>query len=220
MKSEHIEFNHKSVLLDEVIENLQVKPDGIYVDGTLGGGGHAYHVCKKLGDNGRFIGIDQDGDAIKAASNRLAEFQDKVTIVRNNYCNMKSVLDSLGIDKVDGILLDLGVSSYQLDTVDRGFSYKEKAQIGKRKDTSGRKEGCEKSKKRIQATKRATKAKTDPGNYLRLYPFGRRSAGHASAQVGAVQSDLPFESGKQRCGRDCIVVWSCGCFGICCLPGT
>jgi len=135
VNSEHIEFNHKSVLLDEVIENLQVKPDGIYVDGTLGGGGHAYHVCKKLGDNGRFIGIDQDGDAIKAASNRLAEFQDKVTIVRNNYCNMKSVLDSLGIDKVDGILLDLGVSSYQLDTVDRGFSYRENAPLDMRMDT-------------------------------------------------------------------------------------
>lgn len=135
MNTEQIEFNHKSVLLDEVIDNLQVKPDGIYVDGTLGGGGHAYHVCKQLGSNGRFIGIDQDGDAIKAASSRLADFQDKVTIVRNNYCNMKSALNSLGIEKVDGILLDLGVSSYQLDTVERGFSYKENAPLDMRMDT-------------------------------------------------------------------------------------
>ena len=119
-----MEFQHKSVLLNETIENLNIKPDGIYVDGTLGGAGHAYQVCKRLSDKGRFIGIDQDEDAIKAATERLSEFGNKVTIVRSNYCNMKRELNNLGISKVDGIVLDLGVSSYQLDTVERGFSYK------------------------------------------------------------------------------------------------
>ncbi len=120
-----MEFVHKSVLLDEVIEGLNIKPDGIYVDGTLGGAGHSYHICEKLGDKGRLIGIDQDEDAIKAATKHLEPFMDKVTIVRDNYCNIKNVLKNLGIDKVDGILLDIGVSSYQLDTADRGFTYKE-----------------------------------------------------------------------------------------------
>ena len=119
-----MEFNHYSVLLNETIEYLNVRPDGIYVDGTLGGGGHAYEVCKKLSDKGRFIGIDQDADAICAAGERLSEFGDLVTIVRSNYCNMKQVLKDLGIDKVDGIVLDLGVSSFQLDTPERGFTYR------------------------------------------------------------------------------------------------
>ena len=118
-----MEFKHKSVLLEETIEALDIKSDGIYVDGTLGGGGHAYEVCKHLSDRGRFVGIDQDADAIKAAGKRLEEFNDKVTIVRNNYCNFRQVLNDLGINGVDGIVLDLGVSSYQLDTVERGFTY-------------------------------------------------------------------------------------------------
>ena len=120
-----MEFNHYSVLLKETIENLDIKPDGIYVDGTLGGGGHAYHVVSQLGDNGRLIGIDQDKDAIAAAGARLAEFGDKVTIIRSNYSNMKEELHRIGIDKVDGIVLDLGVSSFQLDTPERGFTYRE-----------------------------------------------------------------------------------------------
>ena len=120
-----MEFVHKSVLLDEVIEGLNIKPDGIYVDGTLGGAGHSYHICEKLTEGGRLIGIDQDEDAIKAATKRLEPFMDRVTIVRDNYCNIKSVLNSLNVDKVDGILLDIGVSSYQLDTEGRGFTYKE-----------------------------------------------------------------------------------------------
>lgn len=133
--SENINFKHKSVLLDETIEMLDIKPDGIYVDGTLGGGGHSYEICKRLGDKGRLIGIDQDEAAILAGSDRLKEFGDKVTIVRSNYSNMKTVLLDLGIQKVDGILLDLGVSSYQLDTPERGFSYKENAPLDMRMDT-------------------------------------------------------------------------------------
>ena len=118
-----MEFKHKSVLLEETIDNLNIKPDGIYVDGTLGGAGHSYQIAKRLTGGGRLIGIDQDADAIAAATERLKEFEERVTIVRNNYCNMDKVLDELGIDKVDGILLDIGVSSYQLDTASRGFTY-------------------------------------------------------------------------------------------------
>lgn len=127
-------FEHKSVLLDETIESLKINPDGIYVDGTLGGAGHAYEVCQRLSDKGRFIGIDQDADAILAASERLKEFGDKVTIVRSNYCEIRQVLKELGIEKVDGIVLDLGVSSFQLDTADRGFSYKVNAPLDMRMD--------------------------------------------------------------------------------------
>lgn len=118
-----MEFRHKSVLLYETVDELNIKPDGIYVDGTLGGGGHSYEIAGRLSEGGRLIGIDQDEDAIKAASKRLEPYMDRVTIVRNNYCNMDKVLDELGIDKVDGIMLDLGVSSYQLDAADRGFTY-------------------------------------------------------------------------------------------------
>ncbi|EXG87320.1 16S rRNA (cytosine(1402)-N(4))-methyltransferase [Clostridium sp. ASBs410] len=118
-------FEHKSVLLYETIDSLNVKPDGIYVDGTLGGGGHALEVCKRLGNYGRLIGIDQDGDAIKAASERLKAYEDKVTVVRSNYENIQTVLKDLGIERVDGIYLDLGVSSYQLDIPERGFTYRE-----------------------------------------------------------------------------------------------
>ena len=104
-----MEFKHYSVLRDETIKNLNIRPDGIYVDGTLGGAGHSYEIAKRLSDEGRLIGIDQDADAIKAAGERLAEFGDRVTIVRSNYSDMKNVLHSLGIEKVDGIMLDLGV---------------------------------------------------------------------------------------------------------------
>ena len=127
-------FEHKSVLLYETVDSLNIRPDGIYVDGTLGGGGHAYEVCKRLGEHGRLIGIDQDADAIAAASARLSEFQDKVTVVRSNYENIASVLHDLGIEKVDGIYLDLGVSSYQLDTASRGFTYREDAPLDMRMD--------------------------------------------------------------------------------------
>ena len=129
-----MEFKHKSVLLYETVDQLNIKPDGIYVDGTLGGGGHSYEIASRLSDKGRLIGIDQDEDAIKAASERLKPFMDRVTIVRNNYCNMDKVLDELSIDKVDDIMLDLGVSSYQLDTAERGFTYNVDAKLDMRMD--------------------------------------------------------------------------------------
>lgn len=130
-----MEFVHCSVLLKETIDNLKIKSDGIYVDGTLGGGGHSYEIAGRLGENGRLIGIDQDGAAIEAAGKRLSPFSDKVTIVRDNYCNAREVLKNLGVEKVDGILLDLGVSSYQLDTLERGFSYKYDTTLDMRMDT-------------------------------------------------------------------------------------
>lgn len=120
-----MEFNHYSVLRNETIENLNIKPDGIYVDGTLGGGGHAYQVALRLSEKGRLIGIDQDADAIAAAGERLREFGDKITIIRSNYANMKEELHRIGVEKVDGIVLDLGVSSFQLDTPERGFTYRD-----------------------------------------------------------------------------------------------
>jgi 16S rRNA (cytosine1402-N4)-methyltransferase len=120
-----MEFNHYSVLLQETIDELHIRPDGIYVDGTLGGGGHSYEIAKRLTEGGRLIGIDQDADAIAAATDRLSEFSDRVTIVRSNYADMERVLSDLQIDHVDGIVLDLGVSSFQLDTPERGFTYRD-----------------------------------------------------------------------------------------------
>ncbi len=129
-----MEFKHYSVMLNETIEQLNIRPDGIYVDGTLGGAGHSLEIAKRL-TTGRLIGIDQDADAIAAASERLADYKDKVTIVRSNYAQMKEVLHDLGINKVDGILLDLGVSSFQLDTPERGFTYRsEEAPLDMRMD--------------------------------------------------------------------------------------
>lgn len=120
-----MEFRHTSVLLAETIEQLNIRPEGVYVDGTLGGAGHSSEIAARLTGGGRLIGIDQDEDAIAAAGERLAPYGDRVTIVRSNYCNMKEELHRLGITRVDGILLDLGVSSYQLDTPERGFTYRE-----------------------------------------------------------------------------------------------
>lgn len=129
-----MEFVHKSIMLEEVIESLAIKPNGIYVDGTLGGAGHSSEIVKRLGEDGRLIGIDQDGEAIEAATKRLKPYKDKVTIVRSNYAQMKEVLRDLGIHKVDGILLDLGVSSYQLDNAERGFTYREDVPLDMRMD--------------------------------------------------------------------------------------
>lgn len=130
---EQSQFNHYSVLLEETIEALEIKPSGVYVDGTLGGGGHAFEICTKL-TTGHLYGIDQDEAAIAAAGERLKIFGDKVTIIRNNYCNALEVLKESGVEQADGIVLDLGVSSYQLDTQERGFSYRYNASLDMRMD--------------------------------------------------------------------------------------
>jgi len=126
-------FEHRPVLLDEVIEYLNIDPSGIYVDGTIGGGGHALAIVQRL-TTGRLIGLDQDEEAIDAAGMRLKDYKDKVTIVRSNFHEIKDVLNGLNIDKANGILLDLGVSSHQLDTPERGFSYREDAPLDMRMD--------------------------------------------------------------------------------------
>lgn len=126
-----MEFKHKSVLLEECIENLNIRPNGIYVDGTLGGGGHSYHILKKLNGTGMLIGIDRDKDALVAASDKLKEFNN-FTTVHDNHANIINILKNLKINGVDGILLDLGVSSYQLDEADRGFSYMHDAKLDMR----------------------------------------------------------------------------------------
>lgn len=127
-------FNHKSVMLGECIENLDIKPDGIYVDGTLGGGGHSLEIVKRLTGNGRLIAIDKDEEALMYASGVLKEYKSKITFVHDDYKNMPEILDSLGIESIDGILLDLGVSSYQLDNRERGFSYNGDADLDMRMD--------------------------------------------------------------------------------------
>ena len=131
-----MKFEHTSVLLEEVLDNLAIRPDGIYVDGTLGGGGHSFHILERLTQGGRLIGIDQDTDAIAAAGERLAAFGDAVTIVHDNYENIAGVLADLSIREVNGILLDLGVSSYQLDNPERGFTYRTDAPLDMRMDRS------------------------------------------------------------------------------------
>lgn len=128
-----MEFSHYSVLLSETVEGLNINPDGIYVDGTLGGGGHALEICRRL-KRGHLYGIDQDDAAIAAAERRLSEFQDKVTILRDNYCNARAALSALGVKKVDGMVLDLGVSSHQFDQAERGFSYRFDAPLDMRMD--------------------------------------------------------------------------------------
>ena len=126
-----MEFHHISVLLNECIDNLNIRPDGIYVDGTMGGGGHSLEIAKRL-TTGRLICIDQDPNAHGAAGKRLAEYKDRITFVRDNFGNIKSILDSLGIEKIDGMLLDIGVSSHQLDEAERGFSYQQDAPLDMR----------------------------------------------------------------------------------------
>ena len=133
--SGEINFSHRSVLLDECIEGLDIKPDGIYIDGTAGGGGHSYEIAKRL-SGGRLICIDQDDAAIAAATKRLEEFSDRVTVVKSNFSNVAEVCESLGVERIDGMLLDLGVSSHQLDVAERGFSYNADAPLDMRMDTS------------------------------------------------------------------------------------
>ena len=129
-----MEFNHYSVLLEEVLDNLNIKPDGLYLDGTLGGAGHSFHIAERLTAGGHLYGTDQDADAIEAATKRLQPFEDRVTVIRDNYENAVSRLKELGVTGVDGILLDLGVSSYQLDNAERGFTYKEDVPLDMRMD--------------------------------------------------------------------------------------
>lgn len=131
-----MEFKHVSVLLDETIDSLNIRDDGVYVDGTLGGGGHSLEICRRLGKNGRLIGIDRDMDAIRAAKDRLRDYMNQVTIVHGNYQDTDSVLRGLSVSGVDGIVLDLGVSSYQLDNAERGFTYREDAPLDMRMDRS------------------------------------------------------------------------------------
>ena len=126
-----MEFHHISVLLNECIDNLNIRPDGIYVDGTMGGGGHSLEIAKRL-TTGRLICIDQDPNAHEAAGKRLAEYKDRITFVRDNFGNIENILDSLGIEKIDGMLLDIGVSSHQLDEAERGFSYQQDAPLDMR----------------------------------------------------------------------------------------
>lgn len=129
-----MEFKHTSVLLEETIDNLRIKPEGIYVDGTLGGGGHSFQIASALSGAGRLIGIDQDEAAIDAAGARLKPYEERVTLIRDNYRNARQVLKRLGIDKADGIVLDLGVSSFQLDNAQRGFSYRYDTALDMRMD--------------------------------------------------------------------------------------
>lgn len=136
-EGENVNFEHVSVLLKECIEGLNIKANGVYVDGTLGGAGHSRHIAERLAEGGRLIGIDQDENAIKAATENLKEYMDRVTLVRDNFSNLNEVLKDLGIDKIDGILLDLGVSSHQLDEAERGFSYMQDAPLDMRMDNRG-----------------------------------------------------------------------------------
>ena len=137
MEAADVDFHHVSVLLNEAVDGLAVRPDGIYVDGTMGGAGHGREICRRLSDKGRYIGIDQDEAAIEAATENLKEFSDRVTIVRSNYENFLNIIHDNGIQSVDGILLDLGVSSYQLDHGERGFSYRVDAPLDMRMDQRG-----------------------------------------------------------------------------------
>lgn len=129
-----MEFHHVSVLLDECIENLNIKPDGVYVDCTMGGAGHSKEIVKKLSNKGLFIGFDQDKNAIKTAKERLSEYSDRVKFVHSNFENIKDELEKIGVYKIDGVLADLGVSSHQLDEADRGFSYMQDAPLDMRMD--------------------------------------------------------------------------------------
>ena len=181
------EFSHYSVLLSECIDALDIKPNGIYVDGTAGGGGHSYEIARHLGEGGRLIAIDQDEDAIAAATKRLSEFSDRVTVVRNNFSSLADVCAELGIDKIDGFLIDAGVSSFQLDCAERGFSYSADAPLDMRMD------------KRNSLT-----AKTVVNEYSEaelkkiLFEYGeeRFSPGIAAAIVRARQS-APIETTAQ-----------------------
>ena len=176
-------FAHRSVLLEPCMDALAIRPDGIYVDGTAGGGGHSFEIARRL-TTGRLIAIDQDEAAIKAASAKLAPLGERAQVVRNNFCHVADVLDTLGIDKIDGILLDLGVSSYQLDTPERGFSYMADAPLDMRMD--------------MRAEKNAYHVvNTYSEHDLRriLFDYGEeRFAGRIASRIVQARADKPIET--------------------------
>ena len=181
---EEIGFSHVSVLLRECIEALQIKPNGIYVDCTTGGGGHSLEIAKRLTDGGRLIAIDRDEDALRAAGRRLADFADRVTFVHSNYAMLQSVLADLGVPGVDGVLADLGVSSYQLDTAERGFSYMQDAPLDMRMD-------------REQPLRAYDVVNTYSEEELRriLYDFGEEKfARNIAANIVKKRSEHPIET--------------------------
>lgn len=179
-----MEFNHTSVLLAETIENLNVKPSGIYLDGTLGGGGHACEVAKQLAEGGRLIGIDQDEDAIAAAGKRLSPYRERVTLVRDNYVNAPQVLNGLGISKVDGILLDLGVSSYQLDNEERGFTYRYDTALDMRMD-----------RRQALSAKDIINSYSEAELYRIIRDYGEEKfAKNIAKHIVAVRQDKPIET--------------------------
>lgn len=179
-----MEFNHTSVLLAETIENLNIKPAGVYLDGTLGGGGHACEVAKQLTEGGRLIGIDQDEDAIAAAGERLSPYRERVTLVRDNYVNALQVLNSLGIPKVDGILLDLGVSSYQLDNEERGFSYRYDTALDMRMD-----------RRQALSAKDIINSYSEAELYRVIRDYGEEKfAKNIAKHIVAVRQDKPIET--------------------------
>lgn len=184
-----MEFKHTSVLLQETIENLDIKPEGIYVDGTLGGGGHASQIAARLTGAGRLIGIDQDADAIAAAGKRLEPYKERVTLIRDNYCNMREALQQIGIDKVDGIVLDLGVSSFQLDNMERGFSYKYDTMLDMRMDT-----------RQSLSAKEIVNDYSEADLYRIIRDYGEEQfAKNIAKHIAAARKDKPVETTGQLC---------------------
>lgn len=184
-----MEFKHTSVLLQETIENLDIKPEGIYVDGTLGGGGHASQIAARLTGAGRLIGIDQDADAIAAAGKRLEPYKERVTLIRDNYCNMREALQQIGIDRVDGIILDLGVSSFQLDNVERGFSYKYDTMLDMRMDT-----------RQSLSAKEIVNDYSEADLYRIIRDYGEEQfAKNIAKHIAAARKDKPVETTGQLC---------------------
>ena len=184
-----MEFKHTSVLLQETIENLKIKPEGIYVDGTLGGGGHASEIAERLKGAGRLIGIDQDADAMEAAGKRLEPYSGHVTLIRDNYCHMKEVLRQIGVESVDGIVLDLGVSSFQLDNVERGFSYKYYTPLDMRMDT----------RQRLSA-KEIINDYSEAELYRIIRDYGEEQfAKNIAKHIAAARKDKPVETTGQLC---------------------